>query len=125
MHTGVHVIITENASLELGDGGYTNRHSKIKCFDKIKIGDDVVSSENVTIWDSDAHEIIGLEKTKPVIIIGNHVWIGTNTIKFKGVTIGAGAVIAAGALINRDVPPRSLAGGIPAKILKQNIEWQR
>lgn len=120
----MHCIITKNATLELGDRGYLNRHSKIKYFDRITIGDDVVISENVTIWDSDAHEITGTEKTKP-ISIGNHVWIGTNAIILKGVTIGDGAVIAAGTLVNKDVSSRALVGGVPAKILKQNVEWKR
>jgi acetyltransferase-like isoleucine patch superfamily enzyme len=106
-------------------GGYINRHVKIKCFERIQIGKDVAISENVTIWDSDAHDICqaGYRRTAPVTI-GNHVWIGTNAIILKGVTIGDGAIVAAGATVNRDVPPHALVGGVPAKVLKTNMEWR-
>ncbi len=82
-------------------------------------------SENVTIRDSDNHTIIreGYEVSQPVKI-GNHVWIGLGAIILKGVTIGDGAVIAAGAVVTRDVPPKALAGGVPAKVIKENIEWK-
>lgn len=61
--------------------------------------------------------------TKP-IKIGNHVWIGINATILKGVTIGDGAIIAAGAVVNKDVEENSLVGGVPAKILKKNIFWE-
>lgn len=57
---GSHIIIMENAKLNLGSG-YINRGVKIRCFKEISIGENVAISENVTIWDSDAHVIIGKE----------------------------------------------------------------
>lgn len=50
--------------------------------------------------------------------IGNNVWVGSNATILAGVTIGDGAVIAAGALVNKDVPPNCIVGGVPAKIIK-------
>ena len=50
--------------------------------------------------------------------IGNDVWIGCNATILRGVTIGDGAVIAANALVNRDVPPFAIVAGIPAKVIK-------
>ena len=140
--SGCHIVVAQGAMLKLGSG-YINRNSKIKCFKDIEIGEGVVISENCTIWDSDAHTILPNENgggtnsvpdsdvhtmlpnenTKP-IKIGNHVWIGTNCIVLKGVTIGDGAVIAAGSVVNRDIPTRVLAGGVPAKVLKENIDWK-
>ena len=76
------------------------------------------------IRDSDNHTIIGgKEKTAP-IKIGNHVWIGARATILKGVKIGDGAVVAAGAVVTRDVPPNTLVGGVPAKIIKENVSWE-
>lgn len=121
---GCIVEIEEGATLELGKG-YINTGSKINCFNKITIGDNVAISENVTIRDSDNHEILydGYEKSKP-IKIGNHVWIGLNAIILKGVTIGDGSIIAAGTVVTRDVPKNCLVGGVPAKIIKENVQWK-
>lgn len=122
--SGTHIIINKNAELLLGSG-YINRHCKIKCFSKIDIGNNVVISENVTIWDSDAHMILNNTNSMTLPIkIGNNVWIGANCIILKGVTIGDGAIIAAGAVVNKDVPSKSLVGGVPARILKNNINWK-
>jgi acetyltransferase-like isoleucine patch superfamily enzyme len=60
--------------------------------------------------------------TQP-IIIGNHVWVGMNATILKGVTIGDGAIIAAGSIVTKDVKANTLVGGVPARILKENVEW--
>lgn len=58
------------------------------------------------------------------VMIGDHVWIGENCMILKGVSIGAGSVIAAGSLVTKDIPARSLAMGRPAKVVRENIEWE-
>ncbi len=121
---GAHVIIAQNAKITIGSG-YINRFCHIKCFSEINIGNNVAISENVSIWDSDVHEVLreGSVMTKP-INIGNHVWIGTNTIILKGVKIGDNSIIAAGSIVNRDIPENCLAAGNPAKVIKENITWK-
>jgi len=52
------------------------------------------------------------------ITIGAHVWIGSNAAILPGVTLGDWAVVAAGAVVTQDVPPRTVVGGVPAKVLK-------
>ena len=52
------------------------------------------------------------------IKIGKHVWIGSNATVLQGVTIGDWSVVAAGAVVTMDVPPMTVVGGVPAKILK-------
>ncbi|MEC4005488.1 acyltransferase [Flavobacterium sp. SUN052] len=124
IHSGCDVMVFNNAKLNLGSG-YINRYCKIRCYNSITIGDNVAISENFSIWDSDAHSIVGKEhlKTQP-IFIGNNVWIGTNVTVLKGVTIGDGAIIAAGAVVTRDIPSNCLASGIPAKVIKENVKWK-
>ena len=56
--------------------------------------------------------------TKPVVI-GDDVWIGANAVILPGVTIGRHVVVAAGAVVTKDVPPHSLVAGVPAKLIKQ------
>lgn len=50
--------------------------------------------------------------------IGNDVWIGTDAVIMQGVTIGDGAVVAAGALVTKDIPPYAIVGGVPAKVIR-------
>jgi acetyltransferase-like isoleucine patch superfamily enzyme len=56
--------------------------------------------------------------TKPVTI-GNDIWIGANAVILPGVSIGEHSVVAAGAVVTKDVPPHSLVAGVPARIIKQ------
>jgi len=60
--------------------------------------------------------------TKGDITIGNDVWIANNVTILSGVTIGDGAVIAAGAVVTRDIPPYSIAGGVPARTKKARMD---
>lgn len=124
IHSGAHIIILENAKLHLGSG-YINRNVKIRCFKEVTIGEHVAISENVTIWDSDAHAVIGNESemTQP-IKIGNHVWIGTNATILKGVVLGDGCIVAAGSVVTKSFPAKSLIGGVPAKLIRENVEWK-
>lgn len=124
IYSGYRISVNEGAILELGSG-YINFDVNIACFNKIVIGEHVVISENVSIRDSDNHELIyeGYNISKP-INIGNNVWIGMNSTILKGVNIGDGAVIAANSVVTKDVPANSLVAGVPAKIIKENIKWK-
>jgi acetyltransferase-like isoleucine patch superfamily enzyme len=122
--SGSKIYINKGAQLTLGSG-YINHNLNLSCFQHIEIGEGVAISENVTIRDSDNHEIVDSEKlmTQP-IKIGNNVWIGMNVTILKGVSIGDGAVIAAGSVIIKNVPANSLVGGVPGKVLKENVSWK-
>lgn len=124
IYTGAKIYVNDNAELILG-GGYINHNVNISCFKRIEIGTDVVISENVTIRDSDNHSIVDSKNDNTLSVkIGNHVWIGLNATILKGVTIGDGAIIAAGAVVTKDVPSNSLVGGVPARVINENVRWQ-
>lgn len=125
VHTDCKVSVKENStlsigSLKLGEGSF------LDCQKHIKVGFDVIVGPYTTIMDGSRHVIrhenYTSDKNKP-IIIEDHVWIGTRCIILGGVTIGKGAVIAAGSVVTKDVPANCLAGGVPARIIKENIEW--
>jgi carbonic anhydrase/acetyltransferase-like protein (isoleucine patch superfamily) len=56
------------------------------------------------------------------IVIGNDVWSGFGSVVSPGITVGDGAIIAAGAIVTRDVPPYSIVGGVPAKVIKYRFD---
>ena len=62
---------------------------------------------------------------KYAVVVGNDVWIGANAIIFDGVTISDGAIIAAGSVVNQDVKPYSIVGGVPAKELKKRFDQDK
>jgi maltose O-acetyltransferase len=116
-----------SSKIEFGKGAYCCEFCVFGVNNGITIGERVMIAPAVTIRDTD-HNISRVDLpmqdqgivTAPVRI-GNDVWIGHGAIILKGVTIGDGAVIAAGALVNKDVPPYAIVGGIPAKILKMRV----
>ena len=124
--TGCQITVEKNAILNIR-GGFINRDTKIYCFKNINIGNNVAISENVLIRDSDSHHIIynGKEEknTKPINISDN-VWIGEGATILKGVTIGKNSVVAAGAVVTKNVPDNTIVAGIPAKVVKNDICWR-
>ncbi|HEX9059904.1 MAG TPA: acyltransferase [Clostridia bacterium] len=124
INRGADIFLGEGAQLELGSG-YIMDNLQIQCLKGIKIGEDVVISRDVILRDSDSHDILdGKHVQTQEIEIGNHVWIGLRAVILKGVKIGDGAIIAASSVVTKDVPPRCSVGGVPAKILKENVEWK-
>ena len=107
-------------SLIIGDHVFLNHNCSITCADRIEIGSHCMFANNLVIVDHD-HKVtsegpVGELVTQP-IIIEDRVWCGANVTITKGVHIGEGAVIAAGAVVTKDVPKYTVVGGIPAKQL--------
>ena len=104
---------------------------------ELRVGDHVFISHNVTITDTNSHQLEATEraahfqrtvvegrpfekgsiKTAPVTI-GDHAWINFNAAILKGVTIGAGAIIGAGSVVTKDVPPYVVCAGNPAQVIR-------
>ena len=124
MFNGAFVHIRKGGRLIL-HSGYINWGCNIVCEGTIEIGEDCAIAPNVLIRDCDSHKIVGQEdKSVKDIKIGKHVWIGQNATILKGVTIGDGAIIGANAVVTKDVPTFSVVAGNPAKVIKENIQWQ-
>jgi acetyltransferase-like isoleucine patch superfamily enzyme len=121
IHTGCFVFVEPGARLMLGSG-YANNFLSLDCAEEITIGDDVAIADHVTIRDTDDHHISGGRPITLPVHIGDHVWIGTRAIVLKGVTIGNGAVVAAGAVVTADVEPGVLVAGVPARPLRR-VTW--
>lgn len=119
---GTKIIINKDACLSLGNNSHITADSHIYCSKLIKIGNDTVISWGVTILDSDFHQFNNVLKNDE-IVIGNHVWIGSNATILKGVNIGNNSVIGSGAVVTKDVPENCFVGGVPAEIIKTNIYW--
>lgn len=119
-YSGVRLEIGPKATLSIGNGSYLNRNTLIVCEDRVEIGENCKIAWDVIIMDSDLHPI---DDTTPIVNkpvrIGDGVWIGCRCIILKGVTIGHGAVIAAGSVVTKNIPPRTVYGGSPAKLIAE------
>lgn len=117
------------AELIFGDDVFLNSGATVYAATRITIGDHTRIGYLAAIYDSDIHEV---EQGRPVrsepIAIGRNVWIGRNAVVLPGVTVGDHAVIAAGAIVNRDVPARTLVAGNPAQTVRElraDDDWVR
>lgn len=126
----------DHARISIGDRTFIGSGTKLVAASNISIGSDVLISWNCTIVDHDSHSIQFEERKDDVVnwgrhykdwsnvkmgnvVIGDKVWIGFNVCILKGITIGEGAVIAAGSVVTKNVDPYTVVGGNPAKLIKR------
>lgn len=126
MGPGTQIVIGPTAELRVGAESYLSGNSQILIRESVTIGSDCAIAWDLTVMDSDSHSLsVGGEprpQSEP-IEIGNHVWIGAGVMILKGANIGDGAVIAAGSLVTGEIPPKCLAAGRPARVIKEDAEW--
>lgn len=96
----------------------------------IRIGEDCMFAGDIRMDTSDMHSIIDVasgERINPPgdIDIGPHVWLGYGTYVLKGVRIGADCIVGACAVVADDLPPNSLAVGMPARVVRSGVSWDR
>lgn len=127
---GTQIILSRGAELYIGGrrnesaSGITEC-SKIMVRRRVWIGVDFICAWNVFITDCDWHEIVG-QPCQQDTVIGDHVWVASGASILKGTTIGDGAIVACGSVAHRiTIPPNSLAGGVPCRILAEGRNWRR
>ena len=111
------------ACLEIGEGTYINYGGSIAALQLVSIGPNCSIGTYVVIMDNDYHKLepehrYERPESSPVHLEEN-VWLGARVIVLRGVTIGSGSVIGAGSVVTRDIPPRCLAAGVPAKVIRR------
>ena len=105
------------AVLTIGEGcGLSG--TVIGCFDRITLGDNVRCGANTLITDGDWHPGDPRSSPPAPVVIGSNVWLGEGVKVLKGVTIGPDAVIGAGSIVTRDIPPGAIAAGNPCRLLR-------
>lgn len=126
VQTGGTLQVQNNASIEIGKA-YINHGATIIAGNHMKIGNGLLCSRNVTIFDSDFHKIVDLAGNQlnmpRNIEIGDHVWIGVNATLLRGARIGNGAVVAADAVVGGKIKPGTMASGNPARSYSE-ILWE-
>lgn len=115
-------------SLEIGENVGIAANAFIAVRGKLKIGNDTIFGPGVSIH-TENHNFGALDKpirlqgaTRKGVTIGNDCWIGSKVTILDGVNIGNNVIVAAGAVVNKDVPDYAVVGGVPAKIIKMRNE---
>jgi acetyltransferase-like isoleucine patch superfamily enzyme len=121
---GTHILVDTNSIISIHDS-FIGRNCVITAHKKIMISKGCMLAEMVVIRDQDhIVDIVAGKKpregfnTAPVEI-GENVWIASKATVLKGVTIGQSSVVAASAVVTKDIPPYQVWGGVPAKFIKQ------
>lgn len=130
MGTGVNIERKASFTPDLRIGNNSGIGISCEINGPVKIGNDVMMGPEVVIYTSGHRyekldipmRVQGNTETRPVII-EDDVWIGRRTIIMPGIVIGKGSVIGAGAVVTKSIPEYSIAGGVPARILKSRIAW--
>jgi len=107
--------------LEIGDNVFINYGSSLVASSHVKIGNDALIGTHVMVMDCDFHRVEdkSWDTEGQPIIVEERAWLGNRSIILKGVTIGREAVVAAGSVVTKDVPPRTVVAGVPAKVVRR------
>jgi len=135
-NVSTNIFLNNKGSINVGDFVYMN-YVKMRIDYNLSIGSHCLFGPNVILWDTDSHPLSPKDRHDQCefiakngfidsylanggdIKIGNDVWIGMEVIILGNVNIGDGCVIAAGSIVTKSIPDNVLAGGIPARIIKE------
>jgi maltose O-acetyltransferase len=111
-------LITGWGRIRIGDRCFINSGAIVFSVCEVTLGDDVALANEVYVMDSDSHGIEGRPVKEEPVRIGSGTWVGARAIILPGVTIGRRCVIAAGAVVSKDIPDDTLVGGNPARVIR-------
>ncbi len=117
----VEFVAHRGGRIEVGAGTFINYGVSVSAHELVSLGRDCNIGQYAIINDNDYHDIedkYRLPPSRPVVI-EDRVWLGARVIVLSGVRIGHDSVIGAGSVVTRDIPPRSVAVGMPARVVRQ------
>jgi acetyltransferase-like isoleucine patch superfamily enzyme len=114
----VEISCASTGKLSFGNNVFLNQGVRIACTLEISIGDNALIGDETVILDNDYHQMADVLVQIAPVHIEADVWLGTRVIVLRGVTIGRGSVIGAGAVVTRSVPPYTFAAGVPARPIR-------
>ncbi|GEM_PF-123361 len=113
--------------LRVGNNSNIGPFAYVGCSGYIQIGSDVMMGPRVSLY-AENHNFEDVTRTmksqgvkRETIVIEDDCWLGSHSVILAGVRIGRGSIIAAGSVVSRDVPPYSIAGGVPAKVIRSRL----
>ena len=128
-------VLKNKPKIVLGNGCLIRKGAHITAVNSVEIGNNLLTGTNVFITDNSHgntdNETLHLAPSKREITskgtvkIGNDVWLGNNVCVLSGVTIGDGAVVGSNSVVTHDIPPYTVAAGVPARILSNNKKTTR
>jgi putative colanic acid biosynthesis acetyltransferase WcaF len=117
--------VLQPAGLEIAGNFHLGRHSQVDARGGIRVGTNVVIAGHCLLLTADHDPQDGSFKGRlGSIVIEDRVWVGSRATILKGVTLGEGSVVAAGATVSRDIPAWSIVAGVPARIVGQRSQAQ-
>lgn len=117
----VEFVAHPGGSIAVGDGTFINYGVSVSAHEYVSIGRDCNIGQYTIINDNDYHDVedhYRLPAAQPVVL-EDRVWLGARVIVLRGVRIGHDSAIGAGSVVTKDIPPRSVAAGVPARVLRQ------
>jgi acetyltransferase-like isoleucine patch superfamily enzyme len=123
----IELVTYTSGRIEIGNHTFVNYGSSIAARASVKIGSHCLLGHYTFVMDNGQHDIVRhaeLPQSEPVII-EDHVWIGSKAVILPGVRIGSRAVIGAGSIVTKDIPPRCVAAGNPARVLRHLTELDK
>ncbi|HET6226842.1 MAG TPA: acyltransferase [Bacteroidia bacterium] len=122
---GVNIIVKDRAQLSIGSNTYFTSDSHIEIVNNVEIGSNCAISWGVTIIDDNHHQVLpATGEQKKQVKIKDHVWIGCNVTILAGSEVGKNCIVAAGSIVKGLFPDNVMIAGNPAKIVKQDINWE-